>query len=92
MFLSSLSYFCYHLPMEFEFERCAGCPGGECPASQFFEAVKRGDIFVKDLNRGRAPGEHSPLFIQKVNSEKVVLTCPGVACGMGDRATILLQD
>ncbi|MDP1722607.1 MAG: hypothetical protein Q8L37_05345 [Candidatus Gottesmanbacteria bacterium] len=51
--------------MEFEFNRCAGCPGGECPAKQFFEAMKRGDIVAVNLYRGRASGEFGGLFIKR---------------------------
>lgn len=73
-----------------EFDRCAGCPGGECLTKQFAGAIVRGEIDPKDLHRGRAPGEYNTLFIQWINENGIELTCSGVACGMGDRATIAI--
>lgn len=72
-----------------EFERCIGCPGGECPAKAFFDSVQKGDVPPGTLFRGRAPGD-TGLFIKRVTDDEIDLACPGVACGIGDRATIFI--
>ena len=45
-----------------------------------------------DLYRGRAPGDYGGLFIKKVAKVRIELSCPNVACGMGDGATISLSS
>ncbi|MEK7544250.1 MAG: hypothetical protein AAB557_05240 [Patescibacteria group bacterium] len=72
-----------------DFERCAGCPGGECPAQQFADAIARGDISVDQLARGRAPGAFQAVYIQRATDGRAVDTCPGVPYGLGDRAEIV---
>ena len=73
-----------------EFERCLGCPGGECEGQKFSDAVEHGEIPVAHLVRGRAPGAFHKLFIGWVTEEEIRIVCSQVACGIGDGAKILI--
>lgn len=68
--------FCYHLPMDFE--RCFGCPGGKCPAAEFFKALETGALQRAD-------------FVDRTQEGSIMVDCGGVTCGFGAKATIVFE-
>ena len=92
-FLSPRGDFGMIRAMNVTVDRCAGCPGGECLTEKFRQAIEYGEIDVSALTgRTADPGEFHHLFIKWVKSREIRVSCPDVACGIGDGATIVYES
>lgn len=73
------------------FERCLGCPGGECPAALFFEALENGAMERADVHRGKL-SEYPALFVARALEGSIEVHCGSVSCGFGAKAMIVFSD